>query len=95
MATRGSANHTCTKHRSPETPVVLARSVGRADERDYASPTWNTLIPSQADMQTLIIIGSSTTRELELATASKLIYTPRSYTAYDFNKPLVVDRWHR
>ncbi len=67
------------KHRSPKTPVVLARSVGRADERITITDLEH-FDPSQADMQTLIIIGSSTTRELELANRRKLIYTPRSYS---------------
>jgi precorrin-2 C20-methyltransferase/precorrin-3B C17-methyltransferase len=35
--------------------------------------------PSQADMQTIILIGSSTTRGLALSNGRKLIYTPRSY----------------
>lgn len=68
-----------TKHRAPETPVVLARSVGRPDERVTLTDLKH-FDPSQADMQTIVLIGSSTTRELALANGSKLIYTPRSYT---------------
>ncbi len=66
------------KHRGPETPVVLARSVGRSDERITMTDLEH-FDPSQADMQTIILIGSSTTRGLALSNGRKLIYTPRSY----------------
>jgi precorrin-2 C20-methyltransferase / precorrin-3B C17-methyltransferase len=66
------------KHRDPGTPVVLARSVGRPDER-IAVTDLEHFDPSQADMQTIVLIGSSTTRRLELANGRQLIYTPRSY----------------
>src|SRR5579859_3250874 len=66
------------KHRGPETPVVLARSVGRCDERITMTDLEH-FDPSQADMQTVILIGSSTTRGLALSNGRKLIYTPRSY----------------
>jgi precorrin-2 C20-methyltransferase/precorrin-3B C17-methyltransferase len=66
------------KHRSSETPVVLARSVGRSDERIKMTDLEH-FDPSQADMQTIILIGSSTTRGLALSNGRKLIYTPRSY----------------
>ena len=66
------------QHRSLETPVVLARSVGRADERVVFTDLGN-LDASQVDMQTLVLIGSSTTRKLSLSSGRQLIYTPRSY----------------
>jgi precorrin-2 C20-methyltransferase/precorrin-3B C17-methyltransferase len=66
------------KHRGPETPVVLARSVGRSDERTIITDL-ERLDPSLADMQTIVLIGSSTTRAIALSNARKLIYTPRSY----------------
>ena len=66
------------KHRCSETPVVLARSVGRSDERITMTDLEH-FDPSHADMQTIILIGSSTTRELALSNGRKLIYTPRSY----------------
>jgi precorrin-2 C20-methyltransferase/precorrin-3B C17-methyltransferase len=66
------------KHRGPETPVVLARSVGRSDERTIITDLEH-FDPSQADMQTIVLIGSSTTRTLALSDARKLIYTPRFY----------------
>jgi precorrin-3B C17-methyltransferase len=66
------------KHRSPETPVVLARSIGRSDERITMTDLEH-FNPSQADMQTIVLIVSSTTRGLALSNGRKLIYTPRSY----------------
>jgi precorrin-2 C20-methyltransferase / precorrin-3B C17-methyltransferase len=66
------------KHRGPETPVVLARSIGRSDERTIITDLEH-FNSSLADMQTIILIGSSTTRAIALSDARKLIYTPRSY----------------
>ena len=67
------------KYRSPETPVVVARSVGRHDEQISITDLEH-FDPSQADMQTVILIGSSTTRELQMADGTRLVYTPRSYS---------------
>ncbi|AXC14311.1 Cobalt-precorrin-2 C20-methyltransferase [Acidisarcina polymorpha] len=69
-------------YRAPDTPVVLARSVGRADERIVVTDLAH-FEPSLADMQTVILIGSSTTRGIDLTDGRKLIYTPRSYAAQD------------
>jgi precorrin-2 C20-methyltransferase/precorrin-3B C17-methyltransferase len=66
------------KHRGPETPVVLARNVGRSDERTIITDLEH-FDPSLADMQTIVLIGSSTTRAIALSNDRKLIYTPRSY----------------
>jgi precorrin-2 C20-methyltransferase/precorrin-3B C17-methyltransferase len=66
------------KHREPETPVVLARSIGRSDERTIITDL-ERFDPSLADMQTIVLIGSSTTRAIALSNDRKLIYTPRSY----------------
>ncbi len=68
------------QHRSPETPVVLARSVGRSDERIVFTDL-GSLDTSLVDMQTLVLVGSSTTRELSLSNGRRLIYTPRTYGA--------------
>jgi precorrin-2 C20-methyltransferase / precorrin-3B C17-methyltransferase len=68
------------KHRAPETPVVLARSVGRSNEKIVMTDLQH-LDPALADMQTIVLIGSSTTRGLALSSGRNLIYTPRSYGA--------------
>jgi len=66
-------------HRAPETPVVLARSVGRSDEK-ITLTTLEDLDPAMADMQTVVLVGSSTTRTLSLANHRQLVYTPRNYS---------------
>ena len=71
-----------SKYRGPETPVVLARSVGRSGERITITNLAN-FNPSQADMQTVVLVGSSTTRAIELSNGRKLVYTPRSYGALE------------
>lgn len=68
------------RHRSDETPVVVARDVGGADE----SVTVTTLAGFDAesvDMRTLLVIGSSTTRVIEGEAGSRQVYTPRRYPA--------------
>jgi precorrin-2 C20-methyltransferase/precorrin-3B C17-methyltransferase len=65
-------------YRAPETPVVLARAVGRSDEKIVVTDLAR-FDPSLADMQTLILVGSSTTRTLLLSDHREMIYTPRSY----------------
>jgi precorrin-2 C20-methyltransferase/precorrin-3B C17-methyltransferase len=67
-------------YRAAETPVVLARAVGRSDEKIVITDLGR-LDPAAADMQTLIIVGSSTTRSLALSNDREMIYTPRSYEA--------------
>jgi cobalt-precorrin 5A hydrolase/precorrin-3B C17-methyltransferase len=62
-------------HRPPETPVLLARNLGRAGE----TVTIGTLAefePERVDMLTLVMIGASTTRRVP---GSNWIYTPRGY----------------
>ncbi len=66
------------KHRAPETPVLLARSVGRPEERLTITDLEH-FDSTQADMQSIVLIGSSTTRITEMENGRKLIYTPRSY----------------
>jgi precorrin-2 C20-methyltransferase/precorrin-3B C17-methyltransferase len=73
------------RYRAPETPVVLARSLGRQDERVLLTNLEH-FDPAQADMQTIVLIGSSTTRALDLANGNKLIYTPRTYTSQLTNR---------
>ncbi|NYF89507.1 precorrin-2 C(20)-methyltransferase [Tunturiibacter empetritectus] len=65
-------------YRTPDTPVVLARAVGRSDEKIVVTDLAR-FDPSLADMQTLILVGSSTTRSLLLSDHREMIYTPRTY----------------
>jgi precorrin-2 C20-methyltransferase/precorrin-3B C17-methyltransferase len=66
------------EHRTPDTPVVVARAVGAAAE-SISVTTLERLDLDSIDMRTLLIIGSSTTRVLPGETP--LVYTPRRYPA--------------
>ncbi|HEX7968817.1 MAG TPA: precorrin-3B C(17)-methyltransferase, partial [Stellaceae bacterium] len=65
-------------HRAPETPVGLARNLGRPGE-SVAVTTLGALAPEDVDMLTLVLIGSSTTRVVP--GAPPRLYTPRGYAA--------------
>jgi precorrin-2 C20-methyltransferase/precorrin-3B C17-methyltransferase len=66
------------RHREPHTPVVLARDIGGSGER-MAVVDLATLNPRDADMRTVILIGSSATRSFSNASGRRFVYTPRSY----------------
>lgn len=63
-------------HRAPETPVALARNLGRAGESLVLS-TLGGFVAEDVDMLTLVLVGSSTTRLLP--GAPPRLYTPRGY----------------
>jgi cobalt-precorrin 5A hydrolase/precorrin-3B C17-methyltransferase len=63
--------------RSPNTPVVLGRKMGRKGE-NVRVISLAELTPELADMQTIIIIGSSKTKTLQWGDRLR-VYTPRSY----------------
>jgi cobalt-precorrin 5A hydrolase/precorrin-3B C17-methyltransferase len=63
--------------RAAETPVGIARNLGRAGERVVVT-SLGALDAAQIDMLSLVLIGSSTTRRLDLADGTRL-YTPRGY----------------
>ena len=65
------------RHLPAATPVVFGRAVGRADER----VTLATLAEAdgvEADMATLIIVGSAATRLVARPGLPPLVYTPRA-----------------
>ena len=64
-------------HRAPETPVVVARNLGRDGERVALVPLGR-LDPARIDMSTTLIVGSSDTRTFRHG-ASIRAYTPRGY----------------
>ncbi|MCR6488809.1 precorrin-2 C(20)-methyltransferase [Amycolatopsis sp. OK19-0408] len=68
-----SARDVLLRHRTPETPVVVARDVGGPEE-DIRVTTLGDLDPSTVDMRCLLIVGSSRTR-----VANGVVWTPRSY----------------
>jgi precorrin-2 C20-methyltransferase/precorrin-3B C17-methyltransferase len=66
------------RHRTPETPVVIARDVGGAEE-SVQVVTLAALSTSSVDMRCLLIIGSSRTRVATRADGSPVVWTPRRY----------------
>ena len=67
------------KHRPAETPVVLARNLGR-DGETVRVVHLGDLQPDMADMLTVVLIGSSQTRAIEKS-GRAWVYTPRGYAA--------------
>ena len=63
--------------RPPETPVVLARNLGR-DGEAITVITLAELEPAMVDMLTLVLIGSSNTRVMDPSNGPR-VYTPRGY----------------
>lgn len=63
--------------RPPETPVILARQLGRDGEK-IEIVTLGELTPDHADMLTLVMVGSSESRVLRLGGRDR-VYTPRGY----------------
>jgi len=64
--------------RSPQTPVVLARNLGRKGETVTVKFLKDMTI-KDADMRTIILIGSSKTRLIEQGKSKQWVYTPRHY----------------
>jgi precorrin-3B C17-methyltransferase len=62
------------------TPVVFGRAVGRVDEA-IAVTTLQSADASNADMATLVIVGSADTRLVSRPGHAPLVYTPRSAIA--------------
>ena len=64
------------QHRSEQTLVVFARAIGRADEQVTVT-TLGRADPAQADMRTLLLIGTESTRAIEREASVPWVYTPR------------------
>lgn len=56
----GRALEIVAQHRTPETPVVLGRDIGRPGQTLRVT-TLGQLTPEQVDMRTMVLVGSSTT----------------------------------
>jgi cobalt-precorrin 5A hydrolase / precorrin-3B C17-methyltransferase len=74
-----AAKEILIKFRSPTTPVILARNLGRKGQQVQVI-TLGELMPESADMRTVILIGSSQTRVIPRAAGGSWVYTPRSYS---------------
>jgi cobalt-precorrin 5A hydrolase/precorrin-3B C17-methyltransferase len=66
-------------HRAAETPVAIARNLGREGERVEVS-SLGALEADAVDMLSLVLVGSSTTRLVERG-RRRWLYTPRGYGA--------------
>lgn len=67
------------EHRAADTPVVVGRDVGGPSERVRVVRLAD-LEPSEIDMRTLLLIGSSQTRAVDRGDG-QIVYTPRRYPA--------------
>jgi precorrin-3B C17-methyltransferase len=77
----GAAFGIAAEIRAPATPVVLARAIGRVDERVTVT-SLREADPAVADMATLIIVGASATRCFGRGPqAGPFVYTPRAVGA--------------
>ena len=62
--------------RALDTPVIFATAVSRLDE-EIVVTTLAEAVPEMADMRTLVIVGSSTTRSIPRVGENAWVYTPR------------------
>lgn len=74
----GRALEIVALHRTPQTPVVLGRDIGRPGQTLRVT-TLGQLTPEQVDMRTMVLIGSSTTCVFPRAGGGEWVYTPRCY----------------
>jgi precorrin-3B C17-methyltransferase len=66
------------EHRNAQTPVVEAHDVGRPGET-ISTLTLGRVDPAAVDMGTVLIVGSSTTRQFVDGAGRSWVYTPRRY----------------
>jgi cobalt-precorrin 5A hydrolase/precorrin-3B C17-methyltransferase len=64
--------------RSPHTPVILARNLGRPGQA-VTVQRLDQLTPADADMRMIILVGSSQTRLIQRDDGRNWVYTPRHY----------------
>ena len=72
------ANEILLKHRSPDTPVILAHNLGRSGEWVNVV-TLACMEPSEVNMLTGVIVGSSQSKKIQLPNGVVRVYTPRGY----------------
>jgi len=64
--------------RPPETPVIIARNLGRPGQ-DVTIKSLDQLTAGDADMRTIILVGSQQTRIIQRSDGRTWVYTPRRY----------------
>jgi precorrin-3B C17-methyltransferase / cobalt-factor III methyltransferase len=72
----GEAFEILRRSKSPSTVVVMVRAAGSGEVRRITT-TLREVDPEQADMRTLVLIGSSTTRLIRRDDGAPWVYTPR------------------
>lgn len=65
-------------HRPPETPVIVAANLGRANEA-VRVVTLAAFDPHEVDMLTIVLFGASTSRAFTRGDGNTVAYTPRGY----------------
>lgn len=65
-------------HRPAATPVIIARALGRPEE-NITITRLDQVDAEQIDMLTLVLVGASSTRCVDLVDGSRRVYTPRGY----------------
>jgi precorrin-3B C17-methyltransferase len=73
----GNAIERLRRHLPPTTPVIFGRAVGRQDEQINVV-TLDVADAANADMATLVIVGSRDTRVIARPGRHPLVYTPRA-----------------
>jgi cobalt-precorrin 5A hydrolase/precorrin-3B C17-methyltransferase len=73
-----AAKNILLQFRNLNTPVVLAKNLGRSGQTVRVIPL-NQLELEHADMRTTILIGSSKTRLIQRSSGEIWVYTPRNY----------------
>jgi cobalt-precorrin 5A hydrolase / cobalt-factor III methyltransferase / precorrin-3B C17-methyltransferase len=66
------------KARAADTPVAIARNLGR-DGEALRITTLVALDPAEVDMLSIVLVGSSTTRRVKRPDGGEWLYTPRGY----------------
>jgi cobalt-precorrin 5A hydrolase/precorrin-3B C17-methyltransferase len=65
-------------HRPPDTPVIIASNLGRAEE-DVRIVKFADFNPDDVDMLTLVMVGSSQSKSFARGDGRTYAYTPRGY----------------
>lgn len=66
------------QHRPADCPVIIARNLGREDEKLSFVPLTE-MTAEKIDMLSVVVVGSSDTRKIAMPDGREFIYTPRGY----------------
>ena len=80
-----AAKNILLEYRKPDTPVILGSNIGRPGQRLKVT-NLGELDPEDADMRTLIIVGSSHTRKIQSLGGNIWVYTSRHYSVQKFKR---------